>query len=375
MTEIIPVTNSKSLKKFVDFPFQLYAGHPYWVPPLKKERHNFLNPKKNPFFKDAEVQLFLAVQNSKTVGRISAHVNHRHNKRYQEKTGHFGFFDCVEDKNVAELLLQTAETWLKEKNMEQAQGPFSFSTNDECGLLVKGFDSRPYPLTPYNYDYYASLLENLNYKKIKDLIAWSYDMTQPLPEATQQIADFVKTAPGLTIREIDFKNMERDIRIISDVFNSAWSNNWGFLPWTEEEIQKIAKDLRTILDPKIALIAEVDGKPAAISIALPNFHEAIFDLRGKLFPFGIFKLLYRIKTHKIKTARQALLGIKKEYRRDQLAGLSVLLYSEMHHRGKDRGYTGGELSWTLEDNEKINNGLSLLGGIPYKTFRIYGKKL
>lgn len=375
MTEIIPVTNPKQLKEFVGFPFQLYADHPYWVPPLKKERHDFLKPKKNPFFKDADVQLFLAMQNSKTVGRISAHVNHRHNKRYQEKTGHFGFFDCVDNKDVAKSLLQTAETWLKEKNMEQVQGPFSFSTNDECGLLVKGFDSRPYPFTPYNHEYYAALLENDDYKKVKDLIAWSYDATHPLPEATQQMADFVKTTPGLNIREIDFKNLNRDIHIISDVFNSAWSNNWGFLPWTEEEIQKIAKELRLILDPKMALIAEVDGKPAGIAIALPNFHEAIFDLKGKLFPFGIFKLLYRIKTRKIKTARQALLGIKKEFRYGPLVGLSVLLYAEMHCRGQENGYVGGELSWTLEDNEKINNGLTLLGAVPYKTFRIYGKTI
>ena len=222
---------------------------------------------------------------------------------------------------------------------------------------------------------YQKLIESFGYKKIKDLFAWQYDATRPVPEQAQQISDVVKAYPGLVVREIDPKNLKRDVKIVSEVFNSAWSRNWGFIPWTDEELKKIVKDFKLILNPKLALIAEVDGKPAAISIAFPNFHEAIYDLKGRLFPFGFLKLLYRLKTNKIKTARLALLGIKKEFRHDILAGLSVYLYSEMHRRGQKIGLTGGELSWTLDDNEKINRGIELMGGKVYKKYRVYEKSL
>jgi hypothetical protein len=375
MIKIIPVENKKQKKQFINFPYKLYKDHPYWVPPLKFERAELLDPKKNPYFNNAEAQLFLALQEGEVVGRIAAQINRLHNERHAEKTGNFGLFDVIDDAFVAKSLLDAAEIWLKERNMENIVGPFNLCINEESGLLIEGYDYEPFPYMAYNHAYYQKLVEAIGYQKIKDLYAWQYDSTQPIPEVAKQIAAAVKAYPGLVIREVDTKNLKRDVEIISDVFNSAWSKNWGFIPWTKEELEKITKDFKLILDPKLALIAEVDGKPAAISIAFPNYHEAIKDLKGNLFPFGFIKFLYRLKTRKIKTARLALLGIKKEFRNDVLSGLSVCLYAEMHKRSQELGHVGGELSWTLDDNEKINRGIELMGGKVYKKYRIYQKNL
>ena len=373
--QIIPVTDSKTKKEFINFPYELYKNASNWIAPLKMERKEFLSPKKNPYFQSADVQFFIAKRDGQVVGRISAQVNREHNKRYNEKTGHFGLFECVNDSEVARALFQQAEQWLRLRGMNKIVGPYSLSINEESGLLIEGFNSAPYPFMPHNFSYYENLISTLGFSKVKDLIAWNYDITKPIPEVAQQIADAVREYPNLTIREVDQKNIRRDVRIISDVFNSAWSKNWGFLPWSDAEIEKMAKDFKMILNPRLALIAEVNGVPAAISIAIPNYHEAIADLKGSLFPFGLFKLIYRLKTNKVKSARLCLLGIKKEFRNDVLAGLSVCLYAEMHKRAKMIGMTHGELSWTLDDNEKINNGIALMGGEPYKKFRIFEKAL
>jgi hypothetical protein len=375
MLKIIPVTNHKLKKVFINFPYALYRGDKNWVPHLRMDRSDMINPKKNPFFQYAKAQLFLAFKDGEPVGRISAQVNSLHNERYQEKTGHFGFFDSIDDKTVAKELCLAAEKWLAEQGMDKIVGPLSLSINEEAGVLIEGFDTPPYPYMSHNYPYYAGLLEEVGFSKIKDLIAYNYTTNRPIPEAAEQIAAAVKNYPGLVVREIDFKNMERELHIVSDVFNSAWSKNWGFVPWTEAEIVKAAKDFKMILNPKLALIIEVNGQPAAISIAIPNYHEIIKDLDGRLFPFGFLKLLYRLKTNKIKSARQCLLGIKKEFRNDVLAGLSVFLYSEMHRRSNELGHWGGETSWMLEDNHKINNGILAMGGVPYKKFRLFQKTL
>ncbi len=375
MIQVFLVNSRKRRNQFISFPYYLYRNDPYWIPPLKMERREMIHPKKNPYFHYADVQLFIAVKNGQVVGRISAQVNRLHNERYGEKTGHFGFFDCVDDSLIAIDLFRSAQEWLRQRGMERITGPFSFSLNEECGLLVEGFNSSPFPFMPYNPPYYKKLFSHAGYNPLKELIAWKFDSTRPVTPEALQIAEVVRQHPGLVIREVDPRYMEREVKIISDVFNSAWSKNWGFIPWTDQELKKMAKDLKMILEPKLALIAEVDGKPAAISIAIPNYHEAIRDLKGRLFPFGILKLLWRLKTKKIKSARLALLGVKKEYRGDVLGGLSVLLYTEMHKRSQMLGYWGGELSWTLEDNEKINNGIRLMGGEEYKRYRIYEKAL
>lgn len=369
----IPLDDKSRIKKFIKVPWSLYQHDPLWTPPLIQERFGFLNPKKNPYFEHADVQLFLAERNGVPVGRISAQIDHLHLKTHQDDAGFFGFYESVQDKEVSQALLQAAESWIRSRGMKTLRGPFNFSINEEVGFLVHGFEHPPQVLTTHTLPYYPQLLENGGYQKCKDLYCWSYDPNSPIPEIAGQIADEVRKHPGLAIREVDPKNMERDVRIIMEVFNSAWEHNWGFVPLTENEVRKAAKDFQLILDPHVALIAEIDGRPAAICIGLPNINEAIHDLNGRLFPLGLIKLLYRLKRHKVRSGRLLLLGIKKEYRKELM--LNVLLFTEIHRRGRDRKYQFGELSWTLEDNEKINKGIQLMGGVHYKTYRIYEKKL
>ncbi|HSA59003.1 MAG TPA: N-acetyltransferase [bacterium] len=373
---IRPVTSRSERERFIRLPWTLYRDDPAWVPPLLQERRDFLNPKKNPFFEHADVALFLAEKDGHPVGRISAQIDHLHNRTHNEQTGFFGLFECVNDPEVANCLLENASGWLKARGMTSMRGPFSFSINEELGVVVKGQEHPPFVLMAHTRPYYAGLLEGWGLKKLKDFYCWRYDSSRPAPEAALQLAEEARKHPGLVIREVDPKDLDRDVRILIDVFNSAWEKNWAFVPLTENEIRKAAKDFKLLMEPKLALIAEVDGRPAAIAFALPNLNEAIKDLNGRLLPFGFFKLLYRIKTKKIKSARLILLGIKKEFRRESLgAGLSVLLYVEMHRRSQELRHWGGELSWTLEDNQKINFGIEMMGGEHYKTYRVYEKSL
>jgi hypothetical protein len=370
------VETKKDREKFLRVPWTVYAGDPHWIPPLLQERRELLDRDKNPFFEHADMVLFVAERDGHPIGRISAQIDHLHNQTHDEQTGFFGLFECIDDQEVADALLENAAGWLRARGMRVLRGPFSLSINEECGLLVEGFDHPAFLLTGYHRPYYAKLLETWDLEKCKDLYSWRYESNRPVPEAAVQIAEEVRKHPGLTIREVDVKHLDRDVRILIEVFNSAWRKNWGFVPLTENEIKKAAKDFKLILEPKLALIAEVDGRPAAIALALPNLNEAIRDLNGRLFPFGIFKLLYRLKRKKIRSARLMLLGIKKEYRKDILgSGLSVLLYTEMHRRSQELGHWGGELSWTLEDNQKINLGIELMGGEKYKVHRLYEKSI
>ncbi|MBI4197183.1 MAG: N-acetyltransferase [Deltaproteobacteria bacterium] len=370
-----PVVSKRQLKEFIKLPWRIYESDPAWIPPLIQERLDFLNPKKNPFFEHADVQLFLAYKNGELVGRTSVQIDHLFNQIHKEKTGFFGFFESENDPEIAVALIKKCEGWLKEKGMTKVRGPFSFSSMDECGFLVDGFQYAPFILTAHSTPYYPALAEQAGLGKAKDLYCWKYDGRNPIPEMPLAIAEEVRKHPGLVVREVDPGHLERDVRIIMDVFNSAWSQNWGFVPMTEAELKKAAQDFKLILEPTMALIAEVDGKPAAISLSLPNINQAIRDLDGKLFPLGLLKLLYRVKRKKISGYRLIALGVKKEFRGSVLGGLSVLLYVEMHRRGKKLGLKECELSWTLEDNEKINTGIEFMGGERYKTYRIYEKTL
>lgn len=370
---IRPVLSRKDRHQFILFPWNLYSSWPNWVPPLIDEEKKRIT--KNPFFKHGEAQFWLAYKEGKPAGRISAQIDFLYNDHYKEKTGHFGFFESINDPIIASQLIQTAENWLKEKGMNRVTGPFSLNINEESGLMIKGFEEPVYPFMPLHLPYYENFFLSAGYSKIKDLYAWDCDARGPIPDLVSEIANQVRPYPGLVIRQINLGSIEKDIRIIADVFNSAMGKNWGFVPWTEEQINLMAKEFKLILEPKLALIAEVDGKPAAISISIPNYCEVISDLGGKLFPWGWLKLLYRVKTKKIKSTRVCLLGVKKEYRGSVLGGLSVLLYAEMYKAAQELNHRGAELSWTLEDNEKMNAGVQMMGGVHYKTYRIFEKFL
>ncbi len=372
--EIVPVESQKQLKQFIQLPYSLYQSDPHWIPPLFLERWETLHPKKNPFYQHAEVQLFLAQKNGQIVGRISAQIDHEYEKIHQERVGHFGFFESVNDIQVASALFQAAEHYLKQKNAVCSMGPFSFSINEESGLLIEGFDQPLMTMMPYHLPYYASLIEKSGYKKIKDLYAWKYTIGE-IPKDAMEVAESLSQYPGLVIRTIRMKEFKKDLQKIIEIFNSAWSENWGFVPLTENEVDKTARDLKHFIDPEGVFIAELKGEAIAMVVAVPNLYEMISDLKGKLFPFGFLKLLWRIKRKKYKSGRLMLLGVKKEYRKTSLGGLSLLLYTEMQKRCLKKGVEWGELSWTLEDNKAVNMGIGFMGGKHYKTYRVYEKKL
>lgn len=370
------VETARERERFIRLPEELYRGVPGWFPPLYSEMRALFDAKKNPFFEHAEGALWLAEKDGRALGRISAQVCREHLRVHKDEAGFFGAFDCADDAEAASALFGAAESWLRERGMKRARGPFTLSINEESGLLVDGFDTPPYLLMGHAQPHYARLVEANGYRKVKDLIAWRYAIGEAA-EGARQVAEEARKVPGLHVRTLRRARMREDIAILMEVFNSAWSSNWGFVPLTRAELEKSAKDLSLIIEPELALIAEIDGQPAAIALALPNINEALHDLGGRLFPFGIFKLLWRVKVRGLRSARLILLGIKPEFRKraGPSGALSVLLYVEMNERARRMGYREGELSWTLEDNERINRGIEFMGGVRYKTYRVYEKEL
>ncbi len=372
--EIIPVKSKKDYKEFIKLPYQLYKEDAHWIPPLFLERWEAIHPKKNPYYQHALVKLFLARRKGKTVGRISAQIDLEYEKFYKERLGQFGFFECENNPETSHALFQAAENFLKENGALKFQGPFSFSINEETGLLIEGFQEPLVIMMPYNPPYYISLIEAEGYRKVKDLYAWKYIMGQ-VPKDPMEVAEQIRQYPGLTLRNLNMKNLKNDLLKIVDILNSAWSENWGFVPFTENEVDKMANDLKLFIDPSGVIIVELETKPIAMCVALPNIYDCIQDLGGKLFPFGILKLLWRMKKKKYRSGRLILLGVKKEYRNTALGGLSILLYVEIQKRCQAAGMKWGELSWTLEDNKRINTGIEFMGGKRYKTYRIYEKRI
>jgi hypothetical protein len=362
-------------QRFLDVARKIYRDDPNWIAPLDMDMGDRMNPKKNPFFEHAEGTTFIAVRNGQDVGRCTAQIDRLHIEKYNDGTGFFGFLDTIDDPAVAKALLDAAADWLRKKGMKKMRGPMSLSINEEMGCLIDGFDTPPVILMPHHRRYQGALIEAAGLEKEKDVFAWKYEVGEP-PTRARKAHDEVLKMPEVRIRTMDRAHMERETRMVMDIFNDAWKDNWGAVPMTDSELKKMAADLKLIMVPDLALIAEVDGEAAAISIALPNINEMIKDLDGKLFPFGLPKLLYRLKVKGPNSARLVLLGIKKKFRiQKKYGGLSTALYVEMNERGKRLGMTWGELSWTLEDNAPVNVGIKMMGGKVYKKYRVYSKQL
>jgi hypothetical protein len=361
--------------RFLDVGRKVFADDPAWVAPLDMDMGDRFNPKKNPFFEHAEGTTFIAVKNGQDVGRCTAQIDKLHIERYQDDTGFFGFLDTIDDVEVVKALLDAAAAWLRKRGMKKMRGPMSLSINEEMGCLVEGFDTPPAILMPHSRTYQGGLIEAAGLTKEKDVFAWKYEVGEPPPRARKAHDEILKM-PEVKIRPMDKSRMEAETRMVMEIFNDAWKDNWGFVPMTESELKKMAADLKMILVPDLALVAEIDGQPAAISIAMPNINEMIKDLDGKLFPLGLFKLLYRLKVKGPTSARLVLLGIEKKFRsQKKYGGLSTALYVEMNDRGKRLGMKWGELSWTLEDNAPVNVGIKMMGGKVYKKYRVYHRPL
>ncbi|HVU05665.1 MAG TPA: hypothetical protein VHE30_28145 [Polyangiaceae bacterium] len=359
-----------NLKDFLDVVDYVYQGDRNYVRPLDMMVKDQLS-KSNPFFEHAEGTTFVAYRNGWPVGRCTAQIDRLHLTRYKDDIGFFGFFDTIDDEEVANALMDAARRWLRDRGMKKIRGPLSLCINEELGCLVDGFDTPPMMFMAHHRTYQGGLIEKTGLHKEKDFYAWRYEVGD-IPERAAKATREIEQLPEVSARHVDMKHLERDVRIVMDIFNDAWSDNWGFVPFTEAELRKMAKDLRLIIDPEITYIAYVDGEPAAVAVATPNLNEAIADLGGKLLPTGAAKLVYRLKVEGTRTARLALLGIKKKYRHQRkYAALSIYLYSKMNDAGRRAGYRWGELSWTLEDNGPVNVAIKMMGGKIYKKYRVY----
>ncbi|MCH7835318.1 MAG: hypothetical protein IH864_00450 [Chloroflexi bacterium] len=371
---VTPVSGRRDLDAFIKLPFRLYGDDPNWVPPLLYLERKRFSPKTNPFLQHADAQLFLARHNGQVIGRISAQVDHEHNRFHEERTGFFGFFESVDDSEAARALFEAADSWLREQGMEAARGPLSFSINQEVGLLIEGFDMPPMIMMAYSRPYYGRLIEGAGFHKATDLYAWRYD-TETVPPKARRAVEELRQRPEITIRSCDIRHFDEEIASLLDVFNSTWSENWGFVPVTPAEARHFAEELRQIADMNLIIIVEVEGKTAGVALAAPNINEAIHDLNGHLFPFGWAKLLWRLKVRGLNTGRLMIMGIKKEYRSRQYLAMAYLLCDAVYRAARDGGYRWAEFSWTLEDNNAINTMIRNVGCRKYKTYRIYEKPL
>jgi len=362
------------LNDFLNVVDYVYRGDPSYVRPLDMEMKDRLS-LKNPFFEHAEGVIFTAHRNGWCVGRITAQIDREHLARYKDDVGSFGFLDTIDDADVAKALLDAASNWLRARGMKTIRGPLSLSLNDEMGCLVDGFDTPPMIMMPHHRQYQGGLIEQAGFSKLKDAYAWRYHVGD-VPPRVRKAHDDIEAMPEVKSRHVDMKNLDADLRIIMDVYNDAWNDNWGFVAQTERELSKMAADLKLIAFPELSYITEIDGEPAAVALALPNLNELIKDLKGKLGPLGLPKLIWRLKVVGPHTARLIILGIKKKFRgHRKYAALSAYLYAKMNAAGKRLGLEGGELSWTLEDNAPVNTGIKLMGGKIYKTYRLYEKAL
>ncbi len=363
------VSTKEEKKQFLEFPYQHYAGDEHWVPPLKMEQKKLLDTDKNPFYENADIALFLAEQNGEICGRIAAIEDRRFNKYHNVKTGFFGFFECINDPSMAKLLFRVAGDWLKERGLNRLIGPANPSMMDEIGILIDGFEYDPSILMPYHKPYYGDLLDEVGLEKEMDLFAFRVNQDNVSFERMDRAAEIMnRRYPTLAVRSIDLKNIDKEVEIVQDIFNKAWSDNWGFIPMSKEELTTLADDLKLILDPDFAHIAEIEGEPIAFSVALPDLNQALKHLDGTLFPFGIFKLLWHKRN--INQVRTALMGVLPEY---QGKGFDALFHRLAILNGREKGIYSSELSWVLETNTNMIRVAERLGAEKEKTYRMYKK--
>ncbi|MBK8771338.1 MAG: hypothetical protein IPM06_12985 [Rhizobiales bacterium] len=371
-----PVSDKAGIRAFLDVPFPLYRNDPNWVAPLYLERLDHLNPKKNPYFQHADVQLFVAYRDGKPVGRISAQHDRLRLEHHKDNTGQFGFFESVDDVNVARALLDTAGGWLKARGLSRVQGPFNFSINDELGLLVRGFEHKPNMMMGHALPYYQGLMEANGLRKAKDLIAYYVDDLGPLPPLLMRVTKRALATGDIVIRPLDKKQIKRDIGIVMDIFNDAWSHNWGFVPFTSAELEKLANDMKMLVHGEYVTIVTYKGEYAAMSVTLPNLNDWIDGFGGKLLPFNWLKLAKSVMAKRPPSIRMPLLGVRKKFQDGVLgSALAVAAIDHVRNYHISRGTKSCEMSWILEDNMRIRHIIEELGSVAYKTYRIYEKDL
>jgi GNAT superfamily N-acetyltransferase len=370
--EIRPVRSRRDLNRFIKLPFRLYADEPKWVAPLPFERRQFLDRSKNPFFEHADAEYFLAERDGRVVGRITAQVDFRLHEFQQNKWGQFGFFECEDDQEVATALVDSAEGWLTAYGCDKIVGPFDFTTNDECGVLVEGHDRTPIILTPWSHRYYPRLLEQAGLTKAMDTLMWELRVSgrDKVHPAIWEAAERVESQYGIVCRNMRKKDLESEISRFMEVYNAAWERNWGFVPLTEHEVRHYAKTLKPFLDENWAMIAEKDGETVGAALTLPDWNQVLIHLRGRILPFGWLKALrYRKKIDRV---RVFALGVKPEY---QYTGVAARFY-QMHFDAAERTpQTWGETGWILENNKSMNRAMEGMGGSIVRRYRLFERPI
>jgi hypothetical protein len=373
LIRVSAVQGKRDLNVFLTVPEIVYESDRRWVHPLNVERRQHLS-KRNPFFSHARARFWVAFDGERPVGRISAQVDDLHLRQYGDATGYFGMLEAIDDRRVFRALVSEAEGWLREQGMRRVRGPFSLSINDECGLLVDGFDTPPMFMMPHGRSYYDARVKEQGYHKAKDTLAYLVDPSVIPPPVMQ--ATVKRASESLRVRPIRLSHLREDLAILRDIFNDAWAANWGFVPFTPGELDSLGSSLRLFVPPEFVQIAEVEGRPAAMIVVVPNLNEAIAGLRGRLLPFGWTRLLWRLRKGVIKTARVPLMGVRREFQRSALGmALAFLLIEAIRRPLVERGIRNVELSWILEDNRAMRHVNERIGAQPYKRYRIYEKTL
>ena len=373
MKHISPVTSPKELKSFIDFPHDLYQHDKNYVPELFIAQQDMLTPGKHPFHEHSELKLFLAYDGDKITGRIAAIYNRNHIAFNGKNDGFFGFFDCINDQETVDLLMKEAVAWVKEKGGERIIGPINLSTNDTCGLLVEGFDRPPMAMMTYNAPYYKDLLEKNGLVKQTDLLAYEINVDSANDKSVRMIEALEGRLrrSGIVIRKVNLKDFKNEVIKIRAVYNSAWDKNLGFVPFTDNEFDYLAKDLKMILDPNFCLVAEKDGQLVAFILGVPDINQILIKIkRGRLLPTGIFKLLFGKKN--ITRIRVLTLGVIEGYRK---MGIEAVLYGHIIKNTYGTKITGGECSWMLEENYLMNHAIEQINGKLYKRYRLYEKPI
>ncbi|MEX0923907.1 MAG: dATP pyrophosphohydrolase [Rhodovibrionaceae bacterium] len=372
-----PVRSKQDRRRFLTFPWRIFADDPAWVPPLLLERGMHLDPKQNPFFQHAEVELWLAYRGDTPVGRISAQHNRASLEHRGDATGNFGFLDAIDDPEVFTALLAAAEAWLAGKGLSRVTGPFTLSINDESGLLIDGFETPPYFMMGHAKPYYRNHVEAAGYRKAVDLLAYVYAIEQdPVTESARSLLRRMDLNPSVSYRNLDKKRIVADVRAVLEIFNDAWADNWGFVPFSEAEVLQLAKDLKLLIRPEYLCIVEIDGLPAAFGLMLPNLNEVLSEIDGRLLPFGWARLLYRLKIAGLKSARLPLMGVKKRYQGTPVGGaLAFAVIEKLHAVAKAQDFKELELSWVLEENASTRRIIEAGQARVHKTYRIYEKVL
>ncbi len=377
MSEIIIKTVDDEVDKmrFIKFPWEIYKGDDNWVPPLIYDVRKNLDKQRNPFYKHAKTQLFLALDGKTIVGRIAAIINDNHNLKYNDKVGFFGYFECINSKEVSVLLFDAAKNWLLENGMDTMRGPINLSINDEIGLLIEGFGIPPVLLMTYNPQYYIKLMEDYGFVKAKDLYAYMFTEEAAKSnvksmEKLDRISQMVLKRENLSIRKIVLKNLEEELLKVMHIYNNAWVDNWGSVKMNEDEFRYIAASLKALVDEDIVFFAESNGEPVGFSLSLPDYNQIFKKINGKLFPFGAFKILTGRK--KINSIRVMIMGILPKF---QKKGIEAVFINDTIQKGTAKGYKSAEISWVLEDNIPMVQTAVNLGAEKYKTYRIYDKTI